>query len=391
MTINYDESYFYPTLFFDEFWLFKEHLMAINNTVDYLPLSISYNTMGLIKWQFMLQMEQSFKMQENMGTSTENDADEFKRMLVETNPYLLGLTFAVTLLHSLFDFLAFKNDIQFWKNKKSLEGLSVKTIFINAVCQFIIFLYLLDNETSWVVIISSGIGVLIEFWKIGKAVIVEVDWNKRIPITFKDRASYASKTKEFDDQAITYLSYVAYPLVIGYGIYSLMYETHKSWYSWILGSLTGCVYTFGFIMMTPQLFINYKLKSVAHLPWRTFTYKALNTFIDDLFAFIIKMPLMHRLSCFRDDIIFLIYLYQRWIYRIDYSRVNEFGQGGADDEPDNKDDKTEKTSEKEEEEETESSEEEKKEEIKEEVKEEKTEKKQKQKKSVKSKEEKKND
>ena len=35
----------------------------------------------------------------------------------------------------------------------------------------------------------------------------------------------------------------------------------------------------GFIMMTPQLFINYKLKSVAHLPWRMLTYKALNTFV----------------------------------------------------------------------------------------------------------------
>ncbi len=23
---------------------------------------------------------------------------------------------------------------------------------------------------------------------------------------------------------------------------------------------------------------------------------------------------MHRLSCFRDDIVFLIFLYQRWIY-----------------------------------------------------------------------------
>ena len=53
-------------------------------------------------------------------------------------------------------------------------------------------------------------------------------------------------------------------------------------------------------MLTPQLFINYKLKSVAHLPGRVFMYKALNTFIDDLFAFIIKMPTMHRLACLRD-------------------------------------------------------------------------------------------
>jgi hypothetical protein len=53
-------------------------------------------------------------------------------------------------------------------------------------------------------------------------------------------------------------------------------------------------------MMTPQLFINYKLKSVAHMPWKTFVYKALNTFVDDLFAFIIRMPTLHRVACFRD-------------------------------------------------------------------------------------------
>lgn len=52
--------------------------------------------------------------------------------------------------------------------------------------------------------------------------------------------------------------------------------------------------------MCPQLFINYKLKSVAHLPWRQMTYKFLNTIIDDLFAFVIKMPMLHRLSVFRD-------------------------------------------------------------------------------------------
>lgn len=54
-------------------------------------------------------------------------------------------------------------------------------------------------------------------------------------------------------------------------------------------------------------------------------YKFLNTIIDDLFAFVIKMPTLHRLSCFRDDVIFLIYLYQRYAYREDRTRVNEYG------------------------------------------------------------------
>ena len=103
-------------------------------------------------------------------------------------------------------------------------------------------------------------------------------------------------------------------------------------YSWVLGSAVGCVYTFGFIMMTPQLFINYKLKSTAHMPWKTLMYKSLNTFIDDLFAFIIRMPTMHRLSCLRDDFIFFIYLYQRWKYGVDAKRANEYGQVEMDEE-----------------------------------------------------------
>lgn len=30
------------------------------------------------------------------------------------------------------------------------------------------------------------------------------------------------------------------------------------------------------------------------------------------------------------DIIFLVYVYQRWVYPVDKKRVNEFGFGGAD-------------------------------------------------------------
>lgn len=68
------------------------------------------------------------------------------------------------------------------------------------------------------------------------------------------------------------------------------------------------------------------------MPAKAMTYKFLNTFIDDLFAFTIKMPTLHRLATLRDDVIFFVYLYQSWAYKIDYTRVNEFGQGGEDEE-----------------------------------------------------------
>ena len=88
------------------------------------------------------------------------------------------------------------------------------------------------------------------------------------------------------------------------------------------------MYALGFVLMTPQLLLNWKLKSVAHLPWRVLVYKSLNTFIDDLFSFIIRMPTMARISCFRDDVVFFIYLYQRWLYPVDTNRPVEGGGGG---------------------------------------------------------------
>lgn len=46
-------------------------------------------------------------------------------------------------------------------------------------------------------------------------------------------------------------------------------------------------------------------------------------------AFIVVL-ISFALSCLA-DLIFLIYLYQKWIYPVDKKRVNEFGFGGEDD------------------------------------------------------------
>jgi len=37
------------------------------------------------------------------------------------------------------------------------------------------------------------------------------------------------------------------------------------------------------------------------------------------------MPLLHRLACFRDDVVFIILLYQMWLYKVDPTRENEYG------------------------------------------------------------------
>merc|ERR1712029_345234 len=327
-----------PILWVNDYWNLNRDYQPINTSTPELNLSLTFQPLSMFKWQMYSaqQLRNRFNVLGNlMGEEEEDqDQDSVKEAFLETNIYLLVLTFVVSIVHSIFEFLAFKNDIQFWNKKKGVEGLSVRSVFFNVFQNLIVVLYVFDNDTNTVISISTIVGLGIEIWKVTKVQDVSVDFDNKIfglipRLKLDDKKDYEdSGTKEFDRMAFRYLGMLCFPLAFCYCIYSVIYNEHKGWYSFVLGSMYGFLLTFGFIMMTPQLFINYKLKSVAHLPWRMMTYKALNTFIDDIFAFVIKMPTMYRIGCFRDDIVFFIFLYQRYIYKEDKSRVNEFGFSG---------------------------------------------------------------
>ena len=362
-----NNGWYYPVLYVNTFWQLREHMTELNSSIKELPLHIHLKNSP--NWQFniMASIDEGQKMNrekalrgEPVGPGGDGaEFEEFKRILLDSNPYLLATTGVVTILHMIFEMLAFKNDVSHWRKKKDNVGTSFRTIIANVIMQVIIFLYLLDNNenTSWMILFSSGMGIAIEAWKITKTVNVRVrptpqtaderaraglgEWIKHWPfpyfVAFEDKHKLSEKekkTQEYDEIAFRYLYLVAIPLLLAYAIYSLVYDTHKSWYSFIITTLVGSVYAYGFLMMVPSLYINYRLKSVAHMPAKTMMYKFLNTFIDDLFAFTVKMPLLHRLATLRDDVIFFVYLYQKWKYKVDYSRVNEFGQGGDDEDED---------------------------------------------------------
>jgi len=254
------------------------------------------------------------------------------------------------------------------KRNCSLTGLSVRALFMDFISQLIILLYLIEMESSLLMTIPTAFGVIIALWKCQRgsglkfvkiegadesdevafynrifrltgyelqATRLKVSSNKSKEKKGKaarggrkssDKVDLVTLSIEMDALATRTLGkYVLLPIVFGYTIHSLIMEKHPSWYTWFIVSASSAVYALGFVMMTPQLYMNYKLKSVAHLPWRVLGFRFINTFIDDLFAFIIRMPTMARISCFRDDIVFIIYLWQRWLYPVDASRPVEGG------------------------------------------------------------------
>jgi hypothetical protein len=106
---------FYPIMYHNEFWLLTKNLIEINSTVTSLPLMLSYSHIGFMVWQMQSTLLEQWSMQQKMGTGTEAESDIFRETIADTNPWLLGITVVVSLLHMLFDFLAFKNDISFWR------------------------------------------------------------------------------------------------------------------------------------------------------------------------------------------------------------------------------------------------------------------------------------
>ena len=65
--------------------------------------------------------------------------------------------------------------------------------------------------------------------------------------------------------------------------------------------------------MIPQFYINYKLQSTAHLPHWTLFLRFLASMIDNVFSLLnsgLTMPTVYRLACFRDEVVFLVYIVQ---------------------------------------------------------------------------------
>eukprot|EP00931_Biecheleriopsis_adriatica_P041800 TRINITY_DN23847_c0_g1_i1.p1 TRINITY_DN23847_c0_g1~~TRINITY_DN23847_c0_g1_i1.p1 ORF type:complete len:606 (-),score=119.80 TRINITY_DN23847_c0_g1_i1:26-1798(-) len=318
-------DHYYPAMYVDEFWMTDDQLIKFNRTgTNNFDVEMHFGLMSAARWRFQNMMEHSFAQNAKLWGDDSEEMLAMRDLFANTHPYLLIATMVVSVLHCVFEYLALKNDVAFWK-KTDAETLkkfvSLRAVVLEIICNVVLLIYLYDQESNLLVLILSLGQILVDCWKVTR--VLEVSFNRTCGIifypVFKSKVPHTS-ADDYDKIALKYLSFILVPIIIGYAGYSAIYECHKSWYSYVLHVSASLVYALGFALMTPQLFINYRMKSVANLPWRRFIYRAINTFIDDLFSFIIKMPTMHRMSCFRDDIVFIIYLYQRHIYPVDKNR-----------------------------------------------------------------------
>jgi hypothetical protein len=94
------KGYYNPIIFPNEFWHLKSQYIEINATTPTVPLQIVFQPMSYFKFQMFSSMTFGFQEAINkQGSGSAAEFDEVKRMLVETNPWFLGLTGVVSVLH----------------------------------------------------------------------------------------------------------------------------------------------------------------------------------------------------------------------------------------------------------------------------------------------------
>jgi hypothetical protein len=175
--------------------------------------------------------------------------------------------------------------VSFWSSVDTMEGLSSRSLIMNEIMEFVILLYLFEEDASWLVKVTS---VFVRAAPFGRTVAAHGGWSavdhcvvrlfqgdvrahvplcvwaavcvfSRAPQTlvlgvFKivkslrvkrlDRAKAsggASMTDEIDRLAFKYLSPPLLLLVLSYSGYSLYTGYHRGWYSWLIESLVALV------------------------------------------------------------------------------------------------------------------------------------------------------
>ena len=112
-------GWYYPILYVNTFWQLKDHMTELNSTVKRLPLHIKLNNLANWKFSLYASIDDSVKQNQKNAASggpmpaagDGSEFEEFKRVLVDTNIYLLATTVSVSILHMIFEMLAFKSDI----------------------------------------------------------------------------------------------------------------------------------------------------------------------------------------------------------------------------------------------------------------------------------------
>lgn len=325
-SFDLEKFQFFPNSFLTDFWNMNTDLkfISVNKKIDNenldatFKIKVSFNFLSNFYFKYMKAIEMNSEMMENTF-NIPSSKDMFVELLKNNSMSYLIILFTVNILHTIFSYMGFASDVSYYKNLKELDGVYTKYIFFSIFRLLVTFIYVYLEDAHFLVKIELGIGLAIEIWKLRKIFSIEISTKfPFVNLNYKIKFSQ-DNSQNHETEAINLMTkYLFLPisvLYLSYRIYYYKQTIYSSYFKFAIQYLFFLFNLFGFVLMTPQIYINYKLKSVSHMPVKALTYKFLNTIIDDLYAFAVKTTTLYRISCFKDDVIFVIFIIQMVLYR----------------------------------------------------------------------------
>lgn len=325
--LNYQTNIFAPSTYLTDFWTMTSELQPVKRSKECLlnlSLNFKYLTNFFLKQMKGIEINDKF-MKDKL--EVHGSRDILVELIKNNSMTYLSIIFTVNILHTLFSVLGFASDISYYKNLKNLDGVYTKYIFFNMFHMLITFIYITIQGANFLVKVELFVSAAVEVWKLRK--IFSVNFDRVFPfvhvsykINFKQE-----KSRDFENEAVKLtMKYIFTPVAILYLSYRIYYYNNKkTLVIFVIEYIYFLLSLFGFVLLTPQIYLNYKLKSVEHLPFKALTFKFLNTIIDDLYAFAVKTPTLYRIFCFKDDVIFVIYIIQVCLYK--KKRIDDSNEG----------------------------------------------------------------
>ena len=305
----------YTAVDLNDFWCSHKDEEEITSESKESAVTVKVRFIGGMLFSMMKAVEMNSRKFRELGIP------DTKGLLVEllkyNETYYLVILFTVNILHSLFTCLELVEDVRYHNKLKKLDGINSKEALFALAFQVSASVYYRFESINFYYQILNYVSIAMSLWKLRK--IYSVIFSSVFPfVHLENKIPYVdSESKRYENEAISLFSkWLFLPLSLGYFGYCYYYYFDKiSFVHFIFKFVFYLFVVFGFILMTPQIYINYKLKSVENMPKLLFVYKFLDTIIDDLMVFALETPILKKISVFRDDIIFGILIVQMFIYK----------------------------------------------------------------------------
>lgn len=146
-----------------------------------------------------------------------------------------------------------KNTISYFRNNDITRGLSQNLYYLDFVYQIVILLYLVDNDSSWLLIFFTFFEAILSFWIVLKFLKFQPRPDGRFPYYQLDQPKdkISQETQKYEREITGWLYKILMPFLGVFCVYKFFKRGNLSMYSWILKTLVSFIYLIGFINMTP--------------------------------------------------------------------------------------------------------------------------------------------